>query len=91
MQTPDVSRTASITAALFVFVIPIAVMAQRKAPPPPPKINPTSDALVYGDRTWVYYLAANSTTPRRLAKGNFPALSPDNTRVAYCTPVDATK
>jgi Tol biopolymer transport system component len=91
MHTPDSSKTASIAAALFVLMVTTAVMAQRKVPPPPPKINPTSDALVYGDRTWVYYLAANSTTPRKLAKGNFPALSPDNTRVAYCTPVEGTK
>src|SRR5215831_7876268 len=91
MQTFDVSRTASIAAALFVLMLPTAVTAQRKVPPPPPKINPTGDALVFGDRTWIYYLAPNSTSPRKLAQGNFPALSPDKTRVAYCTPVDATK
>lgn len=47
-----------------------------------------SDALVFGDREWVYYLAPNSSTPRKLAKGNFPALSPDRRLVAYCAPVD---
>lgn len=47
-----------------------------------------SDALVFGNREWIYYLAANSSTPRRLAKGNFPALSPDRRRVAYCAPTD---
>lgn len=91
MQTPDVTRAAAIMAALFLLMAPTAVVAQRKVTPPPPKINPTSDALVFGDRTWVYYLAANSTTPRKLTKGNFPALSPDGQRVAYCTPVDASK
>lgn len=47
-----------------------------------------SDALVFGAREWIYYLAANGSTPRRLAKGNFPALSPDRRRVAYCTPIN---
>lgn len=32
------------------------------------------------------YLAANSSVPRKLAKGSFPALSPDRQRVAYCLP-----
>src|SRR5687767_1900449 len=47
-----------------------------------------SDALVFGNREWIYYLAPNSSTPRRLAKGNFPALSPDRRRVAYCAPIN---
>lgn len=45
-----------------------------------------SDALVFGNREWIYYLAPNSSTPQRLAKGNFPALSPDRRLVAYCAP-----
>ena len=45
------------------------------------------DALVFSDREWIYFLAPNSSTPRKLAKGNFPALSPDRQRVAYCAPV----
>ena len=47
-----------------------------------------SDALVFGNREWIYYLAPNSSIPRRLAKGNFPALSPDRRRVAYCAPIN---
>jgi Tol biopolymer transport system component len=94
MNIPDCSQRISkfcIPAVFLVLLALNATVAQRKVPAAPAKINPTSDALVFGDRTWVYYLAPNSTTPRKLAKGNFPALSPDNTRVAYCTPVDATK
>lgn len=64
-----------------------ADFAQR---PSTPAVGPTqvSDALVFGDREWIYYLAANSSTPRKLAKGNFPALSPDRRRVAYCAPIN---
>ena len=47
-----------------------------------------SDALVFGNREWIYYFAPDSSTPRRLAKGNFPALSPDRRRVAYCAPTN---
>lgn len=47
------------------------------------------DALVFGDREWIYFLAPNTLTLRKLAKGNFPALSPDRKRVAYCAPVNA--
>ena len=47
-----------------------------------------SDALVFGNREWIYYLAPDSSTPRRLARGNFPALSPDRRRVAYCAPTN---
>ena len=46
-----------------------------------------SDALVFGDREWIYYLAPNSSVPRRLVKGAFPALSPDHHRLVYCAPV----
>src|SRR5215467_14058949 len=97
MKTPDrlnpirINSSFYLSAVLFILLTSTAVIAQRRVPPAPAKINPTSDALVFGDRTWIYYLAANSTSPRKLAKGNFPALSPDKTRVAYCTPVDATK
>ena len=89
-RTP-LNRNFYIAAIFLSLLTGHAVFAQRRLPPPPPKINPTSDALVFGDRTWVYYLAANSGSPRKLAHGNFPALSPDKTRVAYCTPVDATR
>ena len=47
-----------------------------------------SDALVFGNREWIYYLAPDSSTHRRLAKGNFPALSPDRRRVAFCAPIN---
>lgn len=49
-----------------------------------------SDALVFGDREWIYYLAPNNFPARRLAKGNFPALSPDRQRVAYCAPINTS-
>ncbi|GEM_PF-828509 len=48
----------------------------------------TSDALVFGDREWIYYLAPNTSVPRKLVKGNFPALSPDRRNVAYCAPIN---
>lgn len=66
-------------------VAAIRITGQKRAAVAP-KVNPTPDALVFSDRTWVYYLAANSSVPRKLAKGNFPALSPDRQRVAYCLP-----
>ncbi len=47
-----------------------------------------SDAVVFGDREWIYYLAPNSSVPRKLVKGTFPALSPDHHRVAYCAPTN---
>ena len=60
-------------------------VAQRRNTPAAGSTQ-VSDALVFGDREWIYYLAPNSSTPRKLAKGNFPALSPDRRRVAYCSP-----
>lgn len=48
------------------------------------------DALVFGDREWIYFLAPNTLAPRKLAKGNFPTLSPDRRRVAYCAPINAS-
>lgn len=83
----------SILTALVLFVIallaPLSAGQRRSAPVA--RFNATPDALVFGDRNFVYYLAPNSTAPRKLAKGNFPALSPDGNRVAYVTPIDATK
>lgn len=83
---------------LFIFAIsfvsilalPTVVTSQTRTQPTA-RIHPTPGALVFGDRTSVYFLAANSTVPRKLAKGNFPALGPDGKQVAYCTPIDATK
>lgn len=49
-----------------------------------------SDALVFSDREWIYHLAPNNSAPRKLAKGNFPALSPDRQHVAYCAPVNTS-
>src|SRR5512141_1434354 len=46
----------------------------------------TSDALVFGNREWIYFLAPNSSAPRKLVKGNFPSLSPDGQRVVYSAP-----
>lgn len=54
----------------------------------PSTVTATPDAIVFGDREWVYYLASNSSAPRKLAKGNFPALSPDRQRVAFCLPIN---
>ncbi len=59
---------------------------QKSHPAAPAQV---SDALVFGNREWIYYLAPNSSTPRKLAQGNFPALSPDRKRVVYCAPVNA--
>lgn len=75
---------------LVVFTIgsPLS-LGQRRAQPITPA-GSTTDALVFGDRTWVYYLAPNSVTPHKLAKGNFPALSHDGKQAAYVTPIDAT-
>lgn len=85
-------KGAFISAISFIFILALSalVIAQQRTRPAA-RINATPDALVFGDRTSVYFLAANSTVPRKLAKGNFPALSPDGKRVAYCTPVAATK
>lgn len=51
--------------------------------------TPVADALVFGDREWIYYLAPNQSGARKLAKGSFPALSPDRRRVAYCAPINS--
>ena len=50
--------------------------------------NQVSDALVFGNREWIYYLAPNSSASRKLVRGNFPALSPDRRLVAYCAPIN---
>ncbi len=63
-------------------------LGQRRALPA--SASQVSDALVFGDREWIYFLAPNSATPRKLTKGNFPALSPDRGRVAYCAPINTT-
>ncbi len=75
-----------IAVACLLVVVPLQIAGQKRAPAVSAKVNPTPDALVFSDRTSVYYLAANSSVPRKLAKGNFPALSPDHQRVAYCLP-----
>jgi Tol biopolymer transport system component len=62
-------------------------MGERRAGQTPVAAQ-TSAALVFGDRNWIYYLAANSAVPRKLAKGNFPALSPDRRQVVYCAPIN---
>lgn len=62
------------------------LVSQRPASP----AKATPDAIVFGDREWVYYLAPNSIGPRRLGKGSFPALSPDRKQAAYCLPIDNT-
>ena len=76
----------------FIGVIAVCLLlgetftasAQKAGPSP----NLASDPLVFGDRTWVYFLAAKSAAPRKLAKGNFPALSPDRKLIAYCLPIN---
>lgn len=77
------ATTAVLCLAIF---LPLQIAGQRRAAPVAAKVTPTPDALVFSDRTSVYYLAANSSVPRKLAKGNYPALSPDRQRVAYCLP-----
>lgn len=62
-------------------------VAQRRSSPVTGATR-VSDDLVFADREWIYYLAPNSPTPRRLTKGNFPALSPDRRRVAYCEEIN---
>lgn len=85
-------KSAFISAVSFVSLLGLSTLVTSQTrTQPTARINPTPDALVYGDRTSVYFLAANATVPRKLAKGNFPALSPDRKLVAYCTPIDATK
>lgn len=69
---------------------PAGVIAQQRSQPAP-RTTSTTEALVFGDRTWVYYLQPNTTKPRQIAKGNFPALSPSGQYVAYITPLDQTK
>ncbi len=83
------SLIPALVLLMIALLTPLTAGQRRSAPIA--RINPTSDALVFGDRNFVYYLAPNSTAPRRLAKGNFPALSADRRQVAYCTPIDATK
>jgi TolB protein len=77
---------ATIAVACLLVVLPLQSAGQKRALAVAAKVNPTPDALVFSDRTSVYYLAANSSVPRKLAKGNYPALSPDRQRVAYCLP-----
>lgn len=91
MRTNCVSRSVRLRATLAVLslvieiVVPLQIAGQKGATIAA-KVTPTPDALVFSDRNWVYYLAANSSVPRKLAKGNFPALSRDRQRVAYCLP-----
>jgi TolB protein len=89
-RTNRVSRLtrtrATIAAACLLVVLPLQIAGQKRAPTVAAKATPTPDALVFSDRTWVYHLEANSSAPRKLAKGNYPALSPDRQRVAYCLP-----
>ncbi len=82
-------RTAVVASALALF-FSISGLAQRRSTPVTPSTS-TTDALVFGDRAWVYYLQPNTTKPRQIAKGNFPALSPSGQYVAYITPLDQTK
>jgi Tol biopolymer transport system component len=79
-----------LTILVWSFVGGVEV-GQRRSGPSSGTASVTeqvSDALVFGNREWIYYLAANNSTPRRLVKGNFPALSPDRQRVAYCAPMN---
>lgn len=79
-----------LTLVVIALLLASTVSAQRRTGPVA-RYSSTPDALVFGDRNWIYYLAPNTTLPRKLAKGNFPALSRDGRQVAYCTPIDATK
>jgi len=67
-----------------------SVDVAQRASMPAVDTTQVSDALVFGDREWIYFLAPNSSTPRKLAKGNFPALSPDRQRVVYCAPINSS-
>ncbi len=95
-RTNCVSRSARLRATLAVLslvieiVVPLQIAGQKGATIAA-KVTPTPDALVFSDRNWIYYLAPNSSVPRKLAQGAFPALSPDRKRVAYCTPINSTK
>jgi len=75
-----------LTRALLTSFAPRRRAGQKRAAAVAAKVTPTPDALVFSDRNWIYYLAANSSVPRKLAKGSFPTLSPDRKRVAYCLP-----
>jgi Tol biopolymer transport system component len=82
----SIRMRATIAVACLWVAAPLQIAGQKSAPAVVAKVNPTPDPLVFSDRNWVYYLAANSSAPRQLAKGNYPALSPDHQRVAYCLP-----
>lgn len=75
---------------IFVCSLVWGVDAALRRTAPAVVAAQVSDALVFGDREWIYYLAPNSSTPRRLTKGNFPALSPDRQRVVYCAPINSS-
>lgn len=84
-------RLAGTLAAVCLaiqLVAPQQVSGQRRTATAAAKATTTPDALVFGDRNWVYYLPANTAIPQKLAKGNFPALSPDRKYVAYCLPIN---
>lgn len=83
-------RQLAIVFFAVVLLFQVGAGAQPRSQSKPGTAS-TTDALVFGDRTWVYYLMPNTTTPRKIAKGNFPALSPSGQYVAYITPIDATK
>jgi Tol biopolymer transport system component len=78
-----------VALAIFVWSLLGGVDVAQRRTAPAAITAQVPDALVFGDREWIYYLAANSSTRRRLAKGNFPTLSPDRRFVAYCAPIDA--
>lgn len=77
-----------VALAILMWSLLVGVDVAQRRTAPTVVTAQVSEALVFGDRQWVYYLAPGSSNSRRLAKGSFPALSPDRQLVAYCAPIN---
>lgn len=77
----------SVVLAIFLLSFAYSVAVSQRRNVQTPVAAQTSDALVFVNSGWIYYLAPNSSVPRKLVKGSDPALSPDRQRVAYYAPI----
>ena len=63
-----------------------SITSRQTAAPPP--ITMITEPLVFTRAGWIYYLPGNGQPSKKLCKGEFPTISPDGKRVAFCTSGD---